>query len=543
MKFISALAFSFMTFLFLALVPSGQAQAFDQQMVMREFQDFAQQNDVILTFESAEKTNASDLTIRNLDFYDDKTRLRRKVDTLVLINLDQSSGGAISYDAIDMQGLTVSGKPGGNDVSVIIDRLSMTGLKFADASSNASDPWPSQISRVEADTITLKSVENGVNSQVMFPNGKAVDVTRSGIRNFTAGLLELPAGKGEARNRKGEDIDINIGAIRIENTEFFGVSGLEVGSFDLAASLIQTTNQQGKPVEIRFEGMNFQNLYLPDVTLEDKPLLSDKDIVAEIKPLEITVGGEKFLTWERGYGKTTLDKSTNTVFSEGGLDQLMIDLPIIPRNARNAQSLDTLKDLDLEQPVLNVRGKGSWLRDDGIVNIDKYQIELENGAAFSLSARLSGYSEDIARRFSAVMAKTNAETNPQRRNAMSVQAIAVLAGLTVERVELSLEDRSLLDRVVNVQAAKLNREPEQLKGVVGPMVNIAMISLDAPEFSAQVSQALGSFMQGNKKLVVTAEPENGLVITEIIALVSSLRSGQLQPAEFIRLLNISVTTQ
>jgi len=50
-------------------------------------------------------------------------------------------------------------------------------------------------------------------------------------------------------------------------------------------------------------------------------------------------------------------------------------------------------------------------------------------------------------------------------------------------------------------------------------------------------------MQGNKKLTITAEPINGLAITEMVALGSGLRAGSTTPADFAKRLNMTIVAE
>jgi hypothetical protein len=75
------------------------------------------------------------------------------------------------------------------------------------------------------------------------------------------------------------------------------------------------------------------------------------------------------------------------------------------------------------------------------------------------------------------------------------------------------------------------------------MTTILLTPYNIPEIASQASAALGTFMQGNKKLTVTAEPVNGLAITEMFALGSGLRAGSVTPADFAKRLNLTIIAE
>jgi hypothetical protein len=515
------------------------AYAFDEQIALKKFQTYAQENNVVFTFGAVEKPNDNTLIIKNSDYYNDTTKQRQQIELLQFNNVRQNASGSLRYDSLEAQNFIQKGKSGGEDYTVAIDSIVSDGLKF---SNNNADLLPTYVGSGEITDMTVSVKASGADTTLKFPSASVTQVERTNLRTFTAKSITLAPSTGSAKT-KDDTVAISMGAITIENMELFGAQGFDVGLIDMGALVMDLTPDSGVKMNFNFEGITVENFFSPDFSVENSPLYSDKDLSAEIKPLIVTLDGKTFMGWKRGYGTTKNDKAKNTTFSEGRIEGLYLDYRDLPHTPKNAKMIATLQELDLMTMVLNIDGSGSWNRETGLLNISRYDFELEDGATFGMSARISGYTEDVARQFSSAINAMNAETDPNKKNALALQTLAFLAGLSFERMELILNDQSLLDRVVNLQANKLKQEPEQIKGLVGPMTTILLTPYNIPEIASQASAALGTFMQGNKKLTVTAEPVNGLAITEMFALGSGLRAGSVTPADFAKRLNLTIIAE
>ena len=530
------------TFALTTMLTINQSNAFDEQSVLKKFQIYAQENDIIFTFGSVEKTSNSDLIIKNADYYDKKLDQRQQIETLTLSNVRESNGGNLQYDSIEILNFEQKGKSQGNMVSVLIERAYSDGLKFSETANGKDMLLPSYTARGEVTNMTILTDDNRGKAKIVFPSVIAEGVEQTSLRNFKSELVKLSAGTGTVTTNKDE-ISFSLGAITVENMEQFGAQGFDIGFIDVGAFGMNFTSKTGEKVDFVFEGMTIKNFFSPDLSAEGSSLVSDKDLSAEIKPLSATLDGKQLMGWNRGYATSSNDKSTNTVSSQAAIEGMYFDFNNVPETPKNAKMLQTLQELNLLKMVLNVEGTGSWERESGLVDISKYNIQLEDGAAFQISARVSGYTEEVARQFTKALNAMNAESDEKKKNALAFQTMAYLAGLSIQRMEIVLDDQSLLDRVVNIQAKKLKQDPEQIKGIVGPMTTIMLTPYNIPELAAQTSQALGTFMQGGKKLTILAEPINGLAVTEIIALSSGVQAGSVTPADLAKRLNLTITAE
>lgn len=531
-----------LTLILSTLITLNAAKAFDEQTALKNFQSYAQENNVIFTFGSVEKTSDNTLIIKNADYFDEKTQSRQQIETITLGNIRAGNNGRLQYDSIEVSNFVQKGTAEGNELTVTIERAFSDGLQFSENTEDKNAFWPSVISYAEVTNMAVTSNDERGKSKILFPSASIEGFEQTSLRSFTSKSIKLGPGSGTIKSDK-DTIAISTDPVTIEDMAHFGTQGFDIGLIDIGVLVLDMNAKTGEKIDFIFEGMNVKNFFAPDLTVEGSSFVSDKDLTAEIKPLAVTIDGKRFMGWKRGYGTSKNDQSTGILTSDGGIEEMYFDFTHMPPDPKNAELLKNLQELNLVTMVFNIQGSGNWQREAGILEVTKYNFELEDGASFDISVRVSGYTEDVARQFTKALNTMNAEPDDQKKNAMAFQAMAYLAGLTIQRLEIVLEDRSLLDRVINVQAKKLKQEPEQIKGLVGPMTTIMLTPYNIPELAAQTSQALGTFMQGNKKLTITAEPIDGLAVTEIIALSSATRAGSVTPADLAKRLNLTIVAE
>ena len=207
------------------------------------------------------------------------------------------------------------------------------------------------------------------------------------------------------------------------------------------------------------------------------------------------------------------------------------------------KGLQSLFDLGYEKITMDFIGKGSWDTKAGIIDMTQYKLDIKDMGAFDMTATLSGYTPELAREISKISNQSNFETDPQKKQALNLQLFAKLAALSFNKLQFKIKDDSLLNRVVDLQSKKLNQEPEQITGIVGPMASVVLAPYNVPQFAASLGQALTTFMQGNKSITVLANPEIPIAMTEAIALSSGMQAGNIQPADLIERLNVTVTAE
>jgi hypothetical protein len=525
----------------LLLVPAA-SHAFDEQLALKQFQSYARDKNIVFTFSATERTGDNSLIIKNADYYDEKLDLRQKAESVKLGNITQNSDGGLQYESIEVLNYSQTSQLANETVIATIERIITNGLKFDGTSNNANAFWPTSTSKAELSNLEMSIDQNGRKGKIYVPSITMENVNQIGTRHIFAKSVSIAPSTGTL-DTNNKPAQFSLGAIQLNDTEFFGIKGLDIGLVNVATFTSSLELKNSKTLDMKFEGFSIENFFSADLGFEGSKLVSDKDSTVILKPFSLSLDNQEFAGWINGKGTTINNKTDNTVATKFDINGLYLDLQKIETTGINPQTLETLKALELLNPEGNLRLSVLWNRETGLLDINNYELEVEGDATVKMSLRITGYTEEIANSVSRTANQINTEKDPQKRQALGLQLLASLAGLKVERLELALADNSLLDRVVNYQAGKLKQEPDRIKGIVGPMTGIVLAPYQVPELADQTSAALGTFMQGNKTLRIISEPESGLALTEILALISGARAGRVSTAELVERFNLRILAE
>jgi len=304
------------------LLTFKSAHAFDEQIALKKFQTYAQENNIVFTFGSVEKPDDNTLILKNTDAYDEKTKQRQQFEALRFNNVRQNSSGSLRYDSIEAQNFVQKGQNNGNDFTVSIESMVSEGLKF---STNDEDLLPNYVASGSITNMTVETDASGAKTNLLFPTATVKQIEKTNLRNFIAKSITLSPATGNVKTNK-DTIAISMGAISIENMEQFGAQGFDIGLIDVGAFVMNLTPANGSKVDVAFEGITVENFFSPDLASETSKLFSTKDLKADIKPLVVSIDEKQFMGWKRGYGTTKNDTAKNTTFSEGRIEGIYVDL-------------------------------------------------------------------------------------------------------------------------------------------------------------------------------------------------------------------------
>ena len=517
--------------------------AFDAGSFLRELENSAKKEGNSFTYKSFEDSSDGSFTVNAVRIDDRKNDLMIDIENLKFDNPEELGDKGLRFDGLEATNyLQRGGGEKGEDVEITAARLIATDFNLYNLDDQESPLWPADIGTLQLSDVKITSKDAQGSVVLESPGLNLQGLEAKNGMNFVLQSFDMEPATGVI-NRDGNVLDMGFDGIRMSGVEHFGTLGFEMASFEVGTLRITGKDEKGQDIDFNFGGMTAENFYIADPTADDRPLMSEKPLTAEIKKLNVSLDGKDFMGWAGGTGSYNYDESSKTGTGTGKFSDLYVDFSAAPMKPEDKKNLEQLKALGYERISLNVEGKGSWNLESGALDIDKYRFEFVDAGSVELAMQLTGYTEEVARNVSRLANDVNLETDPEKKNLKSMQMLAALTSLAINRIKISVEDNSLLDKVVSLQATHLNQEPQQIKQIVGPMAQVMLAPYNVPEFAAAITQALNKFMQGNKTISVSAMPTNGLVITEIIALSSGVQAGQITPAEIIDRLNLEVETE
>lgn len=181
--------------------------------------------------------------------------------------------------------------------------------------------------------------------------------------------------------------------------------------------------------------------------------------------------------------------------------------------------LEGLSVIGYESLEMSGASEASYDPDKDIVSFsagDNY-LELKDGAKFSFGGKVEGYSaysQQVGSSFDFAELAEGGEPDPM---AMT----EALGALTFHNIELSIEDDSLVNRVINAVATESGQDPEQMKGQIAMGLGMAPMMVQGSGVDmalvTEATSALSSFISDPKTLTLKLSPSEPLSVASLMA--------------------------
>jgi len=488
---------------------------------------------------AAQSLEMSDIKLPKMDF---STKNYGQTDeVLAALKLDGSSNDAIAFENVKtsggsavFSGLTI--KPDHEDddkpvVALLAEKLSLDGLQMTDAGATFDRMVLSNVSfNDETEGVTL----NVGDISIVEPNEAAAQF-------FTALLKgESPEGapafsEWSFDQMKLEDLTLTgdntaEGAVKVTVGEMalgsmaeavMGqalMSGLKV-DFDIPSD--------NSPGAMPFKGsLNFDKFAMSNFRADMFDNIPDLDAGSEaIAEMNAQMMESYTSPIDQGFDQVlmeglTLDMAGLNVSMPTGATKVARDdngiatglfspkaefsiTPNAEGGELGAQVAQAISMLGYDSLNFSTNAKASYDPETKETRYSDYTLEMADGFALSFKGGLFNLLD-------VVKAGATSSGEPD---------MDMLKKLTVSDMEISLEDKSIVDRAFKVAAEMQGMEPEQLKGMASGL--LAMGSMQAGQSGvdmAIINQSIGAvsdFIQGSKTLTIKMDPETPINFGEM----------------------------
>jgi hypothetical protein len=238
-----------------------------------------------------------------------------------------------------------------------------------------------------------------------------------------------------------------------------------------------------------------------EMTATDIVVNADDGTTIPIDTVEVTTG-------------QVVDGSPREIsFAADGIGVTVANLP-------DEEAKAQLTRLGYDKLKLSFALAGGWDADEETLTVEDISIGGENMGTLSLAASLGGLTEEV-------MEQLKADGNDD-------QKMQLLQGLTVEELEISFENQSLVNRFLNAQAKEAGTTPEALVDQLTPAIPEMLKMLANPDFEAKVAAAATAFLKAPANLTITAAPAQPVPIAQLVGTV------MMAPQSLPTVLNVTV---
>ena len=296
-----------------------------------------------------------------------------------------------------------------------------------------------------------------------------------------------------------------VGEIVLEDVEEDG-GGYIIGRIAAPAF---TKEKDGKKLE--FGGAEINDLRVPAQDEADpirKLMLASGASVGAI-----TVSDESGQIFTMKGGTMTMSpyEPGGTMTYEAAISGITADMSKLP----DEKSRMTMAALGYETLTGDMTYTGSWNTTDGRMTLDDMAFDIDDAAVLKMSFDISGYTPQFVSALQDMQKQMSEGKVDQQAQGLAM--LGLMQQLTFNGMQIRIEDASLTGKLLDFfgkqQGADGNAMAQQLKGMMPFMLG----QLGNPEFAANVSAAVGTYLDNPKSLTITAAPANPVPAAQIMA--------------------------
>jgi len=231
-----------------------------------------------------------------------------------------------------------------------------------------------------------------------------------------------------------------------------------------------------------------------------------------------------------GVGSLNVEKNGQPVFKlsdasiansidDDGTFSSDVDLGTFTTNFANGdpEAAKTMHDIGYDTLTGTVGGSASWNPDTGVLNLDPFEIDVENAGDLSFSYAMSGYTPAFVK--SVQQVQEQMASSPDGKEAAGMAMMGLMSQLSLNSAELVYTDDSLTDKLLTYFAQQNGQTREQMVQMLTGMMPVFLAYLQNPDFQQEVSDALTTFLKDPQSLSISIEPDSPVPAMQIMGAV------------------------
>jgi hypothetical protein len=175
---------------------------------------------------------------------------------------------------------------------------------------------------------------------------------------------------------------------------------------------------------------------------------------------------------------------------------------------------ETLAELGYEELTLSAGFSGDWDPESGRLDVTRLTVGGNTSATIDASLVLGGLTREVVEQLDQAQGDTS-------------QAMALMQGLTLERLTMRIDNASLVDRVLESQAKSSGMSRADFVAQVTGALPMMLSVLNNADFQTKVAAAGTTFLKDPKSLSAVAAPANPLPLAQVMG--TAMMAPQMLP--------------
>ncbi|MCQ0989193.1 hypothetical protein [Jiella marina] len=273
-------------------------------------------------------------------------------------------------------------------------------------------------------------------------------------------------------------------------------------------------------IDVTEDGMRttISGISIEGVELLPEGARSDMPAVKQVSELYFERAGVESVTVEKD-GQQVFDlsgvKVENTIADDGTFSSDM-DLGTfnVDFTTADPEAAKTMTELGYETLSGTIKGSSSWDPTSGSIDLDPFEIDVENVGNLSFTFDMSGYTPAFIQSMQQISQQM--AQNPEGNQNSGMAMMGLMSQLSIGSADLTFTDDSLTNKLLDYYAGQQGQTREQLVQMISGMAPMMLAQLQNPEFQQKVNDAVSSFLQDPQSISISIDPESPVPAMQIV---------------------------
>ena len=324
----------------------------------------------------------------------------------------------------------------------------------------------------------------------------------------------------------GQPEKFNLGNLTLEGvTEANG--GYKIGSAKFPE---YSFTQDG--VSFEMKGTAINGLVLPAAG-DTSPLAAAMMFydTADVASIDVKMGDKPLFSMQGARAAMTPPDGDKPLGFTVDIPTMSADLTTIP----DPQTQAVISELGYQQIQGLIKMEGAWNPTSGQMALSKYDMTVNDAGTLGMTFDLSGYTPAFIKSLQDLQKQLEAQPGGGDQQAQGMAMLGLMQQLTFNTASVKFTDASLTNKVLAYVAKMQGQQPADVANMAKAMAPFAMAQLNNPELTAQVTAAVGAFLDNPKSLTISAKPAAPVPFAVLMA------GGMGDPTTLPKTLGVSVS--
>jgi hypothetical protein len=160
---------------------------------------------------------------------------------------------------------------------------------------------------------------------------------------------------------------------------------------------------------------------------------------------------------------------------------------------------------------------GSWQPTDGRMTLSQYDISIENAGTLGMTFDLAGYTPDFIKALQDLQKKIAEQPKGSDDSAQGLAMLGLMQQLTFHGATIRFDDDSLTGKMLAYIAQQQSQKPMDIANQAKAILPFMMAQLNNPEFTKNVTEAVGKYLDDPKSIEIRAAPASPVPFALVMA--------------------------